>query len=349
MILAPGLAREVFWSAVAGVVVGIATRMQLDQTVHDLTFYLESAGHGAVIGIGISITGRLYAQSILPRLSGYSFVIEMLVWSMTISVGMTIAFILGALAIYGVEGSRFTLDAMPYAFPVMFASAVAVGFGFRVVRLIGPATFAAILFGRYARPQLEERVILFMDLEGSTPLAERVGETRLQTFLARLFSEADQFVTAYGGETASYLGDGMVVTWRAGSAVKNARAALAFAAIAERLTARAPVIAVHLGTMPKVRAGLHLGSVSVAEVGFNKRQISYFGDAMNVAARLQDAAKDHGGFLASQAYLDRAALDSSFVITPAGGLVLRGRAKPVEAAALAQVSPVKARKLSNSA
>src|SRR5690348_6240401 len=41
--------------------------------------------------------------------------------------------------------------------------------------LVGYRTFASLLLGRYRRPRAERRFFLFVDLVGSTALAERVG------------------------------------------------------------------------------------------------------------------------------------------------------------------------------
>ena len=42
-------------------------------------------------------------------------------------------------------------------------------------RLVGDRTLRDIVFGRYHRPRTEERFFLFVDIVGSTPLAERLG------------------------------------------------------------------------------------------------------------------------------------------------------------------------------
>ena len=44
-------------------------------------------------------------------------------------------------------------------------------------------------------------------------------------------------------------------------------------------------------TVPRFRAGLHSGPVIVSECGGVKRQLAYFGDTMNVSARLCEYCK----------------------------------------------------------
>ena len=52
------------------------------------------------------------------------------------------------------------------------------------------------------------------------------------------------------------------------------------------MAALAPDYEREFGVAPSFRAGVHAGSVVVSECGDAKRQLAYFGDTMNVAARL---------------------------------------------------------------
>ncbi len=53
----------------------------------------------------------------------------------------------------------------------------------------------------------------------------------------------------------------------------------------------APDYEAEFGVAPAFRAGLHAGTVVVSECGDAKRQLAYFGDTMNVGARLCDYCK----------------------------------------------------------
>ena len=48
------------------------------------------------------------------------------------------------------------------------------------------------------------------------------------------------------------------------------------------------------GMVPRFRAGAHAGLVVLSECGDTRRQIAYFGDTMNVAARLCEQCKAVG-------------------------------------------------------
>lgn len=48
------------------------------------------------------------------------------------------------------------------------------------------------------------------------------------------------------------------------------------------------------GVVPNFRVGIHGGDVVVSEQGDTKRSIGIYGDAINIAARMEDAAAAHG-------------------------------------------------------
>ena len=54
---------------------------------------------------------------------------------------------------------------------------------------------------------------MFLDLAGSTSLAEAMGELRVQNLLTRFFYDIDAAITAHGGEVHAYVGDEVIVTW----------------------------------------------------------------------------------------------------------------------------------------
>ncbi len=67
--------------------------------------------------------------------------------------------------------------------------------------------------GRYHRPRAEERFFLFIDIVGSTPVAEKLGALSVHRYLDRIFQAASDPVDDYRGEVYQYVGDEMVVTW----------------------------------------------------------------------------------------------------------------------------------------
>src|SRR5260370_6317210 len=78
--------------------------------------------------------------------------------------------------------------------------------------IVGRRALGNVVFGPYNRPQSEERFFLFVDIAGSTALAERVGPAAVHRFLNGVFRLASGPIDDYGGEIYPYLGGGNVVT-----------------------------------------------------------------------------------------------------------------------------------------
>src|SRR6185312_13495156 len=94
-----------------------------------------------------------------------------------------------------------------------FFGSMMIGAIYELVRLVGGRVLLNVMLGRYRRPIREERVLLFLDLAGSTTLAEEMGELRVQDLLTRFFYDIDAAIVAHGGEVHAYVGDEVIVTW----------------------------------------------------------------------------------------------------------------------------------------
>jgi class 3 adenylate cyclase len=85
------------------------------------------------------------------------------------------------------------------------------------------------------------------------------------------------------------------------------------------------------GVAPRFRAAIHAGPIVISECGDTKRQIAYFGDTMNVAARLCDYCKTAEEALLISADLLRAtAVPPVLCVGTPAYIPLRGRQVPVE-------------------
>jgi adenylate cyclase len=207
-----------------------------------------------------------------------------------------------------------------------FAVTFAILFLVQVSQIVGPRNLWHIVFGRYHQPHLEERFFLFVDVRGSTTLAERIGPVAVHRFLARVFSLASDPIADYGGEIYQYVGDEMVVTWRLTDGRRDARPLTCFFAIAAAMEEGAAEFERDFGVVPQLRAALHAGLVITGEIGDTKREIVFHGDVMNTAARLEQATRDFDRqFLVSAQALSRLNGAERFVLEPLGPQPLRGR------------------------
>ncbi len=217
------------------------------------------------------------------------------------------------------------------SFVFSFAVAFAFLFVFQVGLMVGPRTLRHIVLGRYHQPHLEERFFLFVDIAGSTALAERIGPVAVHRFLASVFRLASDPVGDYRGEIYQYVGDEMVVTWTVAEGREGARPIACFFAIVAALERAASEFEREFGVAPALRASLHAGPVISGEIGDTKRDIVFHGDVMNTAARLEQATRDlDRPFLVSADALRCLGSIDGYTLESLGPQALRGRAGPVE-------------------
>jgi len=188
-----------------------------------------------------------------------------------------------------------------------------------------------VALGRYRQPVREERVLMFLDLAGSTSLAEAMGELRVQNLLTRFFFDIDAAIVAHGGEVHAYVGDEVIVTWPLDEKMSGGRCIDCFFSIADAIAEKADSYRQEFGMMPTFRAGLHAGPVVISECGNSRRQLAYFGDTVNVTARLQEYCKEAGrNLLVSADLLRHVKPKPDILVEPLGQAQLRGRAAAIE-------------------
>jgi adenylate cyclase len=198
----------------------------------------------------------------------------------------------------------------------------------QISRLVGDRTLRDIVLGRYHRSRSEERFFLFVDIVGSTPLAERVGTDAVHRFLGEVFRLASDPIDEHHGDVHQYVGDEVVITWTVADG--RARPLACFFAIERALEGAASGFERDFGAVPRLRAALHAGPVITGEVGGSRRAIVYHGDVMNTTARIEQATRDLGRrFLASEEAVTRLEGLGGFELEDLGRRELRGRAAPV--------------------
>ncbi len=230
----------------------------------------------------------------------------------------------------GVPRTAWFERTLPRTVPVILLASFLIQVVIAVVTLIGPEDLLAFVLGRYHHPLIEDRCVLFADLAGSTALAERLGEARTQALLCDLFRCLDPVIRAHGGRVMAYVGDEVIVTWPAAEAARCLACGRAMLAALDGLATR---FERDFATRPRLRITAHAGRAAIGEVGESRKQITLFGDVMNVAARLQEEAKARDeSFLASADLLARAQGEPP--ARPLGALRLRGREATVDVFAL---------------
>jgi class 3 adenylate cyclase len=175
--------------------------------------------------------------------------------------------------------------------------------------------------------------VLFCDLVGSTALGEGLDPETVRTVLARWFEQAQAALERHGGTVEKYVGDAVMAVFgvprvHEDDALRAVRAASELLGALARLNEE---LEHGLGARLAVRVGVNTGEV-VAGAG----QTFATGDAVNVAARLEQAAEPGEILLGELTYrLVRDAVRAE----PVGRLVLKGKADAVPAFRLLELLP----------
>jgi adenylate cyclase len=183
----------------------------------------------------------------------------------------------------------------------------------------------------------EERevTILFVDIRGSTSLAETRLPYDVVFLLNYLFAGLAEAVESAGGYYSNFTGDGLMALFGLERAQgKGARAALGCAlSMFEAVDGLNERLAGELETPLAIGIGIHTGEAIVGRMGPPKTPIvSALGDSVNTTARLESTTKELGVPLVVSVETLRAAAVT--VPMPLKEVSLRGRSTTMEVAAL---------------
>jgi adenylate cyclase len=244
------------------------------------------------------------------------------------------------------------LVALPTVLMIALAAAGAAYVLRRTTHLVGDVSAEQLRrerLGRYFSPQVAamlaaapegiggdtscEVTVLFADLRDFTARAERLAGAEVVALLNDCHRLAVETLFAFGGTLDKYLGDGLMAYFgapvaQADHAERAVRCALAMQEKlagfnAERMARGED--ALHMGI------GVHTGTVVLGDIGApQRREYTIIGDAVNVAARLQELTKGRGvEILVSVS--TRARVAGGLAFTPVGAVEIRGRAQALDA------------------
>ncbi|MGM9481959.1 ATP-binding protein [Roseateles sp. NT4] len=185
--------------------------------------------------------------------------------------------------------------------------------------------------------------LLFVDLSGSTAMAEWMEAEHYAAMLAGLRALYERVVPHHGGTIARIQGDGMLAVFghpevREDDGRRATEAALELHTAVRELQPPGPRPADFPGLA--LHSGIHAGIVLVNEGDQMRGRFELLGNAPNIAARLSEAAK-RDEIIASEESLG---LQSQFFDTgPRFSLQLRGRATPLAAYRVFGRAPVSRR------
>ena len=183
---------------------------------------------------------------------------------------------------------------------------------------------ALLSAGGRIEPTEVRATVMFCDLVGFTSLTERLGPTGIVDVLNDWFSRMTEIIERRGGTVIQFQGDAILATFNVPVAdPEHARQAVRAALEMRAETRRRNAAGHELGC----RIGIGTGAVVAGAVGATGR-LSYtvYGDAVNLAARLEALNREHGTAILLCGETAGGAED--LPIEPAGTTTVRGQSVP---------------------
>jgi adenylate cyclase len=174
-------------------------------------------------------------------------------------------------------------------------------------------------------------VSLFVDMRGSTQLAEKRLPFDTVFIVNRFLAAVSQAVISCGGQPNQFVGDGMLALFGLASTAEEAcRGALRAAGmIATNVADLNEFLSHDLREPIRFGIGIHGGEVIVGDIGYRDHVVfTALGDAVNVAARLQDMTK----ILACEVIVSEEVCASAQIAVddlPRQEVTIRGRDEPM--------------------
>ncbi|HEX8416211.1 MAG TPA: adenylate/guanylate cyclase domain-containing protein [Methylobacterium sp.] len=142
--------------------------------------------------------------------------------------------------------------------------------------------------------------IVFADLVGFTELSRRMSPRQIIEILNRLFSSFDAEAERHGIDRIKTIGDAYMAVGGLGSGSANhAEDAANFALALQGCVSQ---LSKDLDVPISIRVGLHVGPVVAGVIGTKRPAFDCWGEAVNVASRLESTATPGGVLISESAY-----------------------------------------------
>jgi adenylate cyclase len=197
---------------------------------------------------------------------------------------------------------------------------------FQVNSKFGYGAFWNIMRGKYQTPKAEKRIFMFLDLNNSTSMAERLGDVTYHALLKEFYADITNAILDSKGSIYQYVGDEVVISWKYEEGKESANCINCFFAIKSFIHERKQKYMERYGILPTFKAGLHCGNVVAGEVGIVKRDITYSGDVLNTTARIQNMCREFQvELIASNQLIEEVKMIDEFLLQSLGSIRLRGK------------------------
>jgi adenylate cyclase len=250
--------------------------------------------NAVLIGAGIGLFEEFYVQS--PRgnwMRAMHPLRSILIYILVVAALYLVAVHVAHLLLGRLDDLPVVYRRLPYGLFFFTTFSIVGILMMRVAHFIGLRTLLDLIVGTYHRPVQERKVLLFLDLNGSTALGERLGALKMRALVRQFLSDLSKPIVDHGGDIYLYKGDGLIAIWNWTDAFRRDAILRAVDAMFAAIAGEREAYEHLFGLVATFRIGIHGGNVIVSEQGDVKRSIGIYGDAINIAARMEEAARTH--------------------------------------------------------
>ncbi len=297
---------------------------------HSLTEYLEAASISVLIALMVGILEEfVFKRTFLSIPFLVVLVIRTILYSLltcivlSLVLSIEISFV-GQISYPKAIIQYFNSSLFERDFVFSFFFIILMLFISQIILLIGRSNFFRLILGLYHQPREVSRIFMFVDLKGSTTIAEKLTNKTYSSFIKDYFYDVSDAIMMYKGEIYQYVGDEIIVVWPIrGTSLNCVRCFFKMVEIIER---KRKSYELKYGIAPEFKAGIHAGQVIVTSLGKQKREIVYHGDVLNTASRIQGKCNElKQNLLISEDMLSYINFGDEFIIEEKGGIELKGK------------------------
>jgi adenylate cyclase len=213
---------------------------------------------------------------------------------------------------------------LPFAIPAFVAFSVIGVIVMRVVHFVGVENLFHLTIGTYHRPIPEAKVLMFLDIN-----AARLGAFRITALVGKFLFDISKPITDTGGHIYLYKGDGLIALWDWNAATHGNKILRAVDGAFAAVRREHDEYRRQFGVVPTFRVGIHGADVVVNEQGDTMRAIGVYGDPINIAARIEDAARAHEVACVISGNVADALDEGEDRIRPIGDQTVKGISAPI--------------------
>ena len=176
--------------------------------------------------------------------------------------------------------------------------------------------------------------VLFSDLVGSTTLGEQLDPETLRAVMGRYFATMQAVLQRHGGTVEKFIGDAIMAVFGLSELHEDdaLRAVRAASEMREALAVLNQELSVDVGVTIAVRTGVHTGEVVAGDPAAGQTLVT--GDAVNTAARLEQAAPTGEILLGRQTWL---LVRDAVMAEPVEPIAAKGKTEPLVAMRLVAI------------